>query len=93
MAAGTPYEWMVESARIAREFAYPSLFSPSFWQATRPPELSEDYAEAARPIFQRQILRAGLRLGRILNSIFDPAPRADLAEAGITKRLPLAVGN
>jgi len=93
MAAGTPYEWMVESARIAREFAYPKLPSSSFRQGTRPPELSEDYAQAARPIFQRQILRAGLRLGRLLNSIFDPAPTGDLAEAGVKEPLAATVGD
>ncbi len=68
---GTSYDWAVESHGIARDFCYPQLKKKQFIFIKKSlPELSGDYARAARPIVRRRILKAGLRLAAVLNSIF-----------------------
>ena len=68
---GGAYDWAVESHGIARDFCYPQLKKKQFtFIKNSLPELSGDYARAARPIVRRRILKAGLRLAAVLNSIF-----------------------
>lgn len=72
IASGTPYDWMVESGLIARRYAYSHLPEPPPGEEEDfRPELSGEYAEMMQPHFKDQLLRAGLRLGRLLNEIFD----------------------
>ena len=68
---GRPYDWMVESHKLARDFCYPQLlrYSPSS-PGGGIPELSGGYAAAARPVVRRRLVEAGLRLAMVLNDIF-----------------------
>ena len=60
-AAGTPADWVRETQRICT----------AVYEAT--PEgtnISYDYIAAQTPVVERQLLRAGLRLARLLNEIY-----------------------
>jgi hypothetical protein len=65
---GRPYDWMIESHRIARDFCYPRL--PRAVPSAGGPELAGAYANAAQPIVRERLARAGLRLALVLNNIF-----------------------
>ena len=68
---GEPYDWMVESHRLAREFCYPRLFQCPAILGEQIHELSGQYASAAQPVVRRRLTEAGLRLAMILNDIFS----------------------
>lgn len=89
MAGGTPYDWAVESHRIAREFAYPRLKDLAVRQPGRlPPELSGPYAEAAQPIMRRRLLEAGIRLAALLNETGETGPAAKAIKSTSTPLPP-----
>jgi len=73
-AAGSPYDWMVESHVLARDFAYPLLEKARSCQRTRRPELSGVWARAARPLIMRRLFVAGVRLAAALNRTLVPPP-------------------
>lgn len=61
LAAGTPREWFHESAVYCRciyDMAHPG------------DELGKDFLNAAHPIAETQLIKAGYRLARILNELF-----------------------
>ena len=64
LEAGTFVEWANESHRLARDVAYRGLPVPD---AAGVRQLGDDYAARCRPIVERQLQRAGLRLARVLN--------------------------
>ena len=66
---GSPYDWAVESHRIDREFIYPGLDFMAIRdkEGTNPPELAGFYQQAARLIFRRRLMKAGIRLASLLN--------------------------
>ncbi len=77
---GRPYDWVVESHRIAREFVYPRLEDLAVREGeVLPPELSGPYAETAGPIMSRRLIEGGLRLAYLLNQPGEdkPAPAAE----------------
>jgi nuclease S1 len=61
-AKGTVEDWAIESHRLAREVAYKSL-------PTGPPPvtLGQAYLDAAAPVVQTQLEKAGIRLTFLLN--------------------------
>ncbi|MDP8275049.1 MAG: S1/P1 nuclease [Candidatus Euphemobacter frigidus] len=72
---GRPYDWMVESHLIARDFCYARLpRSASSFREAKNPELSGAYAREAQPIGRRRVVEAGLRLAKVLNEIFSSGP-------------------
>lgn len=78
--SGRPYDWALESHRIVREFVYPRLEDLAVRRyRTAPPEISGPYAEAARPIMRRRMLKAGLRLAYLLNQAVEPSPSPESA--------------
>jgi len=82
--SGRPYDWVVESHRIAREFVYPRLEDLAVRDGEGlPPEISGPYAEAARPIIRRRLIEAGLRLAYLLNASVgdEPGPAAEKTAA------------
>lgn len=62
VASGTPADWMEETQRLCTEV-----------YATTPAEssLSYDYVSQYAPVVERQFVRGGLRLARLLNEIYD----------------------
>jgi len=69
---GRPYDWMVESHLIARDFCGARLpRSTSSFREAKIPELSGAYAREAQPIGRRRVVEAGLRLAKVLNEIFS----------------------
>lgn len=76
---GEPYYWMVESHRLVRETCYPDQTSSAIQNSTRThPQLSGRYVQRNRPIAERRVAEAGLRLAWLLNNILgtptDPPP-------------------
>ena len=62
LSAGTPVDWVNESHRQAVSVAYGALpESPD-------QDLAGEYAQLARPVIQKQLLKAGLRLAALLNA-------------------------
>ncbi len=60
-AAGTPADWVRETQRICT----------AVYEATpEGTDISYDYVAAQTPVIERQLLRAGLRLARLLNEIY-----------------------
>jgi hypothetical protein len=64
LQAGTFADWANESHALAREVAYAGLPAPD---AGGVRQLGGDYAASCRPVVERQLQRAGLRLARVLN--------------------------
>ncbi len=62
IAAGTPDDWMKESHSVCTEIYN---FTP---EGTR---IAYDYMDKYAPVIEKQFLRAGLRLARLLNEIYD----------------------
>jgi len=63
MRNGNMLEWALESHQLAREFAY---------DIPENHKLGSDYYQRNWPIVDKQLLRAGMRLGRFLDWIFAP---------------------
>lgn len=61
MQQGTIIQWAIESHTLAREFAY---------AIPGDKELDQEYYDRNAPIVDRQLLRGGLRLAKVLNTIF-----------------------
>lgn len=84
LANGGPYEWMLESRRIVKDFCYPRL--RRFWPFSTRKKLSvyEDRdITAAQAIAREQLLKAGLRLAAVLNDIFAAPPPASPVPAAV----------
>jgi hypothetical protein len=64
IAAGTPEDWANESFRLAVREIY------ARFPRLGPSRLPRNYVVRERPVVQRQLLRAGLRLAMILNGIY-----------------------
>ncbi|MGH7523984.1 MAG: S1/P1 nuclease [Gemmatimonadales bacterium] len=60
LTATTPVQWANESHDIARDFVYRDLPASL--------DITPEYAAAARPIIQAQLLRAGVRLAAVLDT-------------------------
>ena len=75
LQAGTPAEWATDSHLKAAKFAYGPLSGPE------PQAINPAYIDAARPVIQEQLLKAGLRLARLLNEALDYDPPSDDEEA------------
>ncbi|MCX6348298.1 MAG: S1/P1 nuclease [Candidatus Aureabacteria bacterium] len=72
---GGPYDWMVESRRILKDFCYPRLrrFYP-FPSQRKILTYDEGDLPAAQKLAREQLLKAGLRLAAALNNIFASPP-------------------
>ncbi len=69
---GTPAEWMAESHRVARDFAYSRL--PGFACGPRyqgPVELSAVYRDEATLIVRERLAEAGIRLAVVLQAALE----------------------
>jgi hypothetical protein len=80
MRAGSVTDWAQESWAAAREFAYGSLLSdPCAAVPAERPVVTEEITRRLIPIVRRQVVRGGLRLGRMLDEAFGPRPPARTA--------------
>ena len=71
---GEPRAWALQAHAVAQRFAYGKL-PPG--PASGVAELGETYARAVQGALDTQLLRAGLRLARVLNdALGKPGPRA-----------------
>ncbi len=61
MAAGTPEQWVEECHRLCEEI---------YRTTPAGDDLSYDYVAAAAPLIERQLLRGGVRLARLLDEIY-----------------------
>ena len=61
VAAGTPADWVAETLEICRKV---------YDETPEGSRISYDYIAAAAPVIERQLLRAGHRLARLLNEIY-----------------------
>jgi hypothetical protein len=76
---GTPAQWIQESHRMARDVVYrqlPGGLACARERRTGVVALDERYYERAAPLVDTQIRKAGIRLARVLNDLFErpPAP-------------------
>ena len=71
MRDGTMLEWALESHQLAREFAYAVPANN---------HLSSDYYQRNWPVVDQQLLRAGMRLARVLDWIFAPHTGANTSD-------------
>jgi hypothetical protein len=60
LLATTPEQWATGSHNHARDFVYHNLPSSL--------DITPEYAEAARPVIQERLLRAGIRLANVLET-------------------------
>ena len=67
LSAGTPEEWASRSHELAISVAYKNT-APDV-------NLTEAYFESARPVVDRQLATAGVRLARVLNEIWAQGVR------------------
>lgn len=65
---GTPEDWANEGHQIALGYFKPLLDNTPKGQ---PIKLQDDYLRSIAPVVRLRLQEAGVRLGRILNSIFD----------------------
>jgi hypothetical protein len=56
--SGTPEQWANESLALTIEYVYPLPESL---------EISEEYADRARPVLRKRLAQGGFRLARLLN--------------------------
>ena len=63
-----PVAWATESHKLAEEHAYRDRGVPIKTGTV----LGNEYSEASAPIVDEQLTKAGLRLAKLLNDIFDP---------------------
>jgi S1/P1 Nuclease len=68
LAVMDPVAWATESHRIAEAHAYKDKGKTIKSGDT----LGDDYANANSPIIDEQLTKAGLRLAKMLNAIYDP---------------------
>ena len=67
---GTPLNWLVESHRLVRETCYPQQTHSAFPDSKNTcSQLSGRYIQRNRPIAERRVTEAGLRLAWLLNNI------------------------
>jgi S1/P1 Nuclease len=66
LQGGTPVQWALEAHKLAVDVVY---------VLPEDLKLSDDYYRSARPVVDRQLALAGVRLARLLNEILAPAPR------------------
>jgi hypothetical protein len=68
IAAGTVAEWAEEAWQVSRDSAYGGILTdPCADQPPQPPVLGQDKIRELIPVVRRQVLRGGLRLGRLLD--------------------------
>ena len=70
LATGEPADWARESWEIAKRFVYPQAFGhdPCHGAAPDHVEISEAQIDAGAPIARERLVRAGLRLARLLDA-------------------------
>lgn len=66
---GDPVSWAWSSHEIARKYIYGG--DESVADTARVMHVKDHYLEKSAPIVEDQLLKAGVRLGRVLNEIFD----------------------
>ncbi len=75
MRQGAVADWAQEAWEVSRRFAYGSMMTdPCGELPSQPPVLSQPQIAELVPIVRRQIARGGLRLARLLDEAFAPAP-------------------
>jgi hypothetical protein len=72
-AAAAPRQWAKESHQLAKDVAYPPVIEQK-WDAHHPVRIDSDYVNRAKPVVERQLMKAGVRLAKVLNDALDPAP-------------------
>ncbi len=60
---GTPRDWLLQTH---------ALCTPIYDRTPAGTKISYDYIAAATPTIEQQLLRGGLRLARLLNTLYDP---------------------
>jgi len=74
LSTGTIEDWMAESHILARDFAYPLLArAQAAAGENQIPELDGAYSLAAGPVVEKQLLKAGIRLGVLLERALAPS--------------------
>jgi hypothetical protein len=71
-----PKDWAKESHQLAKDYAYPPVLEQG-WNGNPngpPVRLDMDYVKKATPVVEQQLMKAGVRLAKILNDALDPAP-------------------
>jgi hypothetical protein len=63
-----PASWAKESHQLAKKYAYPPVIDQK-WDDHKndPVNLDIDYAKNAMPVVEAQLMKAGVRLAKILN--------------------------
>jgi hypothetical protein len=66
-----PRTWAKESHELAKKYAYPPVLEQE-WSNDVPVKLDLGYANAARPVVETQLMKAGVRLAKVLNDALAP---------------------
>ena len=69
----SPRDWAKESHKLAKEVAYPPVLNQT-WDQDHPVRLEEDYVQNATPVVEQQLMKAGVRLGKVLNDALGSQP-------------------
>jgi hypothetical protein len=76
---GTPLDWVTQAHRAADRFAYGKLPAQPAPNTTL--DLDMDYADDVTGMMETQLVRAGLRLARLLDDVFaTPGPKVSADE-------------
>jgi hypothetical protein len=68
-----PRAWAKESHELAKQYAYPPVLEQKFDQHKEVPvRLDEGYAQKAVPVVETQLMKAGVRLAKVLNEALAP---------------------
>jgi hypothetical protein len=70
-AVTTPKEWAKESHGLAKKFAYPPVIDQKWDTKHQPVRLEMDYVKACKPVVETQLMKAGVRLAKLLNEALE----------------------
>ena len=81
MRNGNILQWVLESHQLARAYAY---------KIPARAELGKDYYDENSPIVDKQLLRGGLRLARVLDWLFAPRTGSNSADPFTLEAAPVS---
>jgi len=70
-AVTSPKAWAKESHQLAKKFAYPPVLEQDWDTKHLPVRLEMDYVKRCKPVVQTQLMKAGVRLAKLLNEALE----------------------
>jgi S1/P1 Nuclease len=70
----SPKDWAEESHRLAKKFAYPPVIDQMWDENKQPVRLDIGYVNTCKPVVETQLMKAGVRLAKLLNDTLGSLP-------------------